>query len=73
MPRGSKKENIAVGEIMRANNDQKTFYKLIQNQRKSSNPQLQTLIVNNKECETQEQIREGWADYFQRFASPMGK
>ena len=60
----------AVEEIMRAKNDQKTFYKLIQNQRKSSNPQLQTLVVNNKECETQEQIREGWADHFQRLASP---
>ena len=69
----AKRRRYAVEEIMRANNDQKTFYKLIQNQRKSSNPQLQTLVVNNKECETQEQIREGWADYFQRLASLMGK
>ena len=38
---------------------------------KSSNPQLQTLLVNNKECETQDQIREGWADHFQRLASPL--
>ena len=61
----------AVKEIMRAKNDQKTFYKLIQNQRKSSNPQLQTLIVNNKECETQERIRKGWADNFHRLAPPL--
>ena len=61
----------AVKEIMRAENDQKTFYKLIQIQRKSSNPQLQTLVVNNKEGETQGQIREGWADHFQRLASPL--
>ena len=65
------RRRVAVEEIMRAKNDQKTFYKLIQNQRKSSNPQLQTLVVKDKECETQEQIREGWADHFQRLAPPL--
>ena len=39
--------------------------------RKSSHPQLQTFLVNNKECETQDQIREGWAGHFQRLASPL--
>ena len=56
---------------MKSKNDPKVFYKLIKNQRKSSNTQLHTLVVGSKECETQDQIREGWATHFQQLATPL--
>ena len=37
----------------------------------SINPQLQTLVEINRECETQDQIREGQGDHFQILASPL--
>ncbi|MCG8110719.1 MAG: reverse transcriptase family protein, partial [Candidatus Thiodiazotropha endolucinida] len=60
-----------VEEIMDSKNDSKTFYRLISNQRKASNTQLQTLIVDGTEHETVDQIREGWADHFQKLATPL--
>ena len=47
-----------------------TFFKLVENQRKASNAQLQTLIIDGKEYETAEEIREGWAEHFERLATP---
>ena len=35
------------------------------------NPRLQTLVENNKECETQDQIREGRGDHFQMLVYPL--
>lgn len=58
-------------EIMNSNNDTKMFYKLINNQRKTMNPQLQSLVVNGKECATPEEIRNGWAEHFQILATPQ--
>ena len=66
----AKKRKDKVEEIMKSKNDPKVFYKLIKNQRKSSNTQLHTLVVGSKECETQDQIREGWATHFQQLATP---
>ena len=40
-------------------------------QRKSSNAQLQTLVVDGIACKTNDDIREGWATNFQRLATPM--
>lgn len=58
-------------EIMNSKNDTKMFYKLINNQRKTMNPQLQSLVVNGKECATSEEIRNGWAEHFQILATPQ--
>ena len=49
--------------------DSKTFFKLVNNQRKASNTQLQTLIVGSREYETTDKVREGWAEHFERHAT----
>ena len=67
----AKRRKDKIEEIMRSRNEPKTFYKLIGNQRKSSNSQLHSLVVDGKECETQDHIREGWATHFQHLATPM--
>ena len=58
-------------EIMSADGSSKTFFKLINRQRKSSNAQLQSLVVDGKTCETDEEIRDGWATHFQKLATPL--
>ena len=63
----AKKRKDKVEEIMKSKNDPKVFYNLIKNQRKSSNFQLHTFV----ECETQDQIIEGWATHFQQLATPL--
>ena len=63
--------NDRVEDIMTSDNSSKTFFRLINRQRKSSNAQLQTLIVDGKACETDDEIRAGWATHFQRLAAPM--
>ena len=45
------------------------FFKLVNNQRKASNTQLQTLIVGSREYETTDEVREGWAEHFERLAT----
>ena len=56
---------------MNTRNDTRMLYKLINNQRKTMNPQLQSLLVNGKECDTPEEIRNGWAEHFQILATPQ--
>ena len=63
--------NDRVEDIMTSDNSSKTFFRLINRQRKSSNAQLQTLIVDGKACETDNEILAGWATHFQRLATPM--
>ena len=63
--------NDRIEDIMTSDNSSKTFFRLINRQRKSSNAQLQTLIVDGKACETDDEIRAGWATHFQRLATPM--
>ena len=63
--------NDRVEDIMTSDNSSKTFFRLINRQRKSSNAQLQTLIIDGKACETDDEIRAGWATHFQRLAAPM--
>ena len=43
----------------------------INRQRKSSNTQLQSLVVDGEVCETDQEIREGWATHFQKLATPL--
>ena len=59
-----------VEEIMNSRNEPKTFYKLVNRQRKTSNTHLSTLTVDGKEYETQDEIRESWAEHFQKLATP---
>ena len=63
--------NARVEEIMSADGSSKTFFKLINRQRKSSNAQLQSLVEDGKTCETDEEIRDGWATHFQKLATPL--
>ena len=58
-------------EIMKSQNDSKMFYKLVQNQRKAANKQLNTLVVDDKICQSPEEIRDGWAKHFQKLATPQ--
>ena len=62
----AKRRREKVEEIMNSQNDTKMFYKLISNQRKAANKQLHTLVVDEKEYQTPEEIREGWAEHFQK-------
>lgn len=65
----AKQRNARVVEIMGSDGSSKTFFKLINRQRKSSNTQLQSLVVNSSACETDEETHEGWATHFQRLAA----
>ncbi|MEW8547951.1 MAG: reverse transcriptase family protein, partial [Candidatus Thiodiazotropha sp.] len=67
----AKQRNAKIEDIMSAGNNPKTFFKLINNQRKSSNVQLHTLVVDGQVCETDKEIREGWANHFQKLATPL--
>ena len=60
-----------VERIMNAENDSKMFFKLIRDQRKSSNVQTETLIVEDQICETDQDICQGWARHFQSLATPL--
>ena len=62
-----------VEEIMNTQNDSKTFYKLIKEQRKTSSTQTQSLVVDGKSCETAEEICGGWSTHFQKLAIPLEK
>ena len=55
---------------MNSKNEPKTFYKLVNRQRKTSITHLSTWTVDGKEYETQDEIREGWAEHFQKLATP---
>ena len=67
----AKQRNARIEDIMSSDNSSSTFFKLVNNQRKSSNAQLHSLNVNGKVCETDEDIREGWATHFQKLATPL--
>ena len=65
----AKQRNTRVEEIMSSDGSSKTFFKLINRQRKSTNAQLQSLVVDSITCEIDEEIRDGWATHFQKLAS----
>ena len=60
-----------IENIMNTENDSRTFFKLIKDQRKSSNTQTETLIVENQICDTDQKISQGWAKHFQTLATPL--
>ena len=67
----AKRRREKAEEIMKSQNDSKMFYKLVQNQRKAANKQLNTLVVDDKICQSPEEIRDGWAKHFQKLATPQ--
>ena len=67
----AKQRNARIEDIMHSDNSSRTFFKLVNNQRKSSNAQLHSLNVDGKVCETDEDVREGWAAHFQKLATPL--
>ena len=67
----AKQRNAKIEDIMRSDNSSRTFFKLVNNQRKLSNAQLHSLNVDGKVCETDEDVREGWAANFQKLATPL--
>ena len=63
--------NQKVERNMNAENDTKTFFKLIKEQRKSSATQTESLIIGDKTCNTDHEICDGWAEHFQNLATPL--
>ena len=56
---------------MAAENDPKTFFRLVRNQRKTTREQTDKLIVEGNTCETGEEICKAWASHFQKLALPL--
>ena len=67
----AKQRRARIEDIISSDASSKTFFKLINRQRKSSNTQLQSLVVDGEVCETDQEIREGWATHFQKLATPL--
>ena len=63
--------NQKVEYIIGTENNSKTFFKLIREQRKTLISQTETRTVGNKTCDTNQEICEGWAVHFQNLASPL--
>ncbi|MEW8544220.1 MAG: reverse transcriptase family protein, partial [Candidatus Thiodiazotropha sp.] len=60
-----------VEEIMNSQDDSRSFFKLIRQQRKSAATQTRCLVVDGKSCETDDEICNGWAAHFQKLATPL--
>ena len=61
--------NQKVEHIMNAENNTKTFFKLIKEQRKSSATQTESRIIGDKRCNTDHEICECWSEHFQNLAT----
>lgn len=75
--RSGQRQNEAVArnhkytKIMSAReNDDKLFYKLISEQRKDGHTNTNHLVVDNQHLTSPNEIREGWATYFEELATP---
>ena len=62
--------NENVERIMASSGNDKEFYCLIKQQRKTQDSSLPFLTVENKVLDSPEDICEGWATYFQDLATP---
>ena len=60
-----------VEQIMNSSSDQKTFAKLVNEQRKSNNSNVKAIIVNDVVCDTLESVCTGWATHFEKLAEPL--
>ena len=58
-------------DIMEANSsDKKRFFSLVNRQTKEGRQALSQLYVDGRHLTTEEAIREGWASYFEKLATP---
>ena len=69
----AKRRDEKVESIMNAENDSKTFFRLVKSQRKSSSNQTDSITVDGESCETSQEICQGWATHFQKLALPLQK
>lgn len=57
--------------IMSSDASDREFYRLVREQRKTSDPSLQFLTVNGKILESTDDICNGWATQFAHLATPL--
>ena len=67
----ARRRDLQIESIMAAENDPKTFFRLVRNQRKTTREQTDKLIVEGNTCETGEEICKAWASHFQKLALPL--
>ena len=60
-----------VEQIMEAEGDSRTFFKLVGQQRKTASQQTGILRVDGRTCDTDQDICAGWASLFQNLATPL--
>ena len=58
-----------IESIMTAENDSKTFFRLVKQQRKTPGSQTDSLVVDGKRCDTREEVCQGWST--QKLALPL--
>ena len=51
--------------------DKKLFFSLVNRQRKEGRHALSQLYVDDRHLSTEEAIKEGWASYFEKLATPV--
>ena len=69
----ARRRDQRVMSIMSAENDPKTFFRLLKNQRKLARHQTDKLIVDGNSCETGEEICQARASHFQELVLPIEK
>ena len=60
-----------IESIMTAENDTKTFFKLVKSQRKASREQTDKLIVDGQTYESGEENCQAWTSHFQKLDLPL--
>ena len=58
-------------KIMECKGDDKTFYKLIREQRSNTNTTTEFLTIEGRTVDNEQEILNTWADYFEELAQPL--
>ena len=58
-------------KIMESKGDDKTFYKLIREQRSNTNTTTEFLTLEGRKVDNEQEILNTWADYFEELAQPL--
>ena len=67
----ARRRDTKIESIMNAENDSKTFFRLVKEQRKTSSNQTDSITVDGNTCETTYDVCQGWATHFQKLATPL--
>ena len=67
----AKRRDEKIEKIMDAENNSKTFFRLVKAQRKTPTNQTDSIMVDGTICETTEDVCQGWATHFQKLATPL--